>query len=111
MIFICQSIDSILFLPLGWINLTSNYVACEQNTPVCMYDWGVLSKYTYNNTVRDSVPRAGAYLHSFITSLVREGARLDRIHCVGHSLGAHICGLAGKFFGPRRLGNITGKVV
>lgn len=100
----------ILFLSKGWIGETANDVACAVNTAVCSYDWSELSTYAYAIVVKDSMPLATTHLASFIGNLTLNGVVLSKIHCCGHSLGAHLCGFVGKRFGPRQLGNITGRL-
>lgn len=40
----------------------------------------------------------GEYVSYFLYDLVRLGVNVESIHLIGHSLGAHICGYAGKSF-------------
>ena len=48
----------------------------------------------------------GMEISHIMANLVQNGgASLDKMWCVGHSLGAHICGRAGK---EQKYGHITG---
>ena len=42
--------------------------------------------------------------------IVRNNLTLSLTYCVGHSLGAHVCGFAGKALGGK-MGRITGNYI
>lgn len=48
-------------------------------------------------------------LSRFTDWLVKEGANLDDIHYIGHSLGAHVAGKAGRLLQTGKISYITGK--
>lgn len=68
-------------------------------------DWGVASHGSYAQ-VAAMVSGMGSFLSNFIMKLIDLGADRMSIHVIGHSLGAHLAGFAGKRIRPR-LGRIT----
>ena len=55
--------------------------------------------------------KIGRFLGAFVNFLVANGVNQTDVHLVGHSLGGHIAGFAGKYMKSRGtpLGRITGK--
>ncbi|KAF6202054.1 hypothetical protein GE061_004451 [Apolygus lucorum] len=61
--------------------------------------WGKLAKTLLYDEAARKVLGVGGCLADFINFLVTEGnIPKNSIHLVGHSLGAHVCGFAGKIF-------------
>lgn len=57
-----------------------------------------------------AVAPVGRYTGQMLDRLVSEvGVSTDSFHLVGHSLGAHICGVAGETFSSGNLSRISGK--
>lgn len=78
-----------------------------ENTNVCAVDWNPLTLFNYP-TAEKNTQIAGAYLGLFIQFLEKNGADVAKMIAAGHSLGAHVAGLAGKFIGAGRLDMIIG---
>ncbi|XP_076678593.1 phospholipase A1-like isoform X2 [Andrena cerasifolii] len=85
----------------------------KEDVNVCSVDWrdgacstglSLTDLVSYESAVRN-VPTVGEYLAKFIVKLVREyGAVVPRLKVIGHSLGAHVAGFAGKYV-KKILGN------
>lgn len=60
-------------------------------------DWGKLSRCSYPYATDFFVPKIGYYLHRALSEMLK--LNLRTVNCVGHSLGAHICGYAGAASG------------
>ncbi|KAI4461598.1 lipase [Holotrichia oblita] len=79
---------------------------------VIIVDWGTASSPPYTQAVAN-IRLAGtvtAHLIENISPAKRNGI-LEGVHCIGHSLGAHLCGYAGYTLQKRfnlTLGRITG---
>ncbi|XP_022917739.1 lipoprotein lipase-like [Onthophagus taurus] len=80
-------------------------------TNVIGVDWGTHANGLYSSAVKASQPvgeiigKLVLYLHNTY------GVPLSQIHLIGHSLGAHISGFAGKYVlatSGKRIGRITG---
>ncbi|KAJ8704796.1 hypothetical protein PYW08_012116 [Mythimna loreyi] len=96
-----------VFLVHGWRNtpvsdfnvyLVHAYLAAE-DVNLIMVDWSIGAGVEYivalNNTIR-----SGEHVARFITWLnSASGAKLDRYHVIGHSLGAHQAGIIGRHLG------------
>lgn len=64
---------------------------------VFVVDWSPIAGKTYNSAHK-SVVRVGNYIAEFVRELKRiYGLKIDKVKFVGHSLGAHVAGNAGKF--------------
>nr|CAD7440445.1 unnamed protein product [Timema bartmani] len=76
---------------------------------VIALDWSQLCPSPwYQVAVTNSVD-AGKYLGSFIDLLVgRKMTRLQDVHIIGHSLGAHVAGIAGASVQSGKVGRVTG---
>lgn len=74
-----------------------------------MVDWG-RGAITHNYiTARNLVPTVGQFVGRFIRYLQTFGElRLSTTTIIGHSLGAHVAGIAGKFLKPDRIASIVG---
>ncbi|XP_024936070.1 phospholipase A1-like [Cephus cinctus] len=98
----------------GWVN-SKNSDACtmvkdaylangEYN--VIVVDWSKISKNPYLYA-SNRVKTVGTYLGELLDFLARQGAKLSEAVLVGHSLGAHIVGLAG-YYSSNQIGHIVG---
>ena len=74
---------------------------------VIVVDWSRISLGEYILASKQ-VKKIGRYVGSMIDFLETKGMDLSRTTLVGHSLGAHIMGLAG-YFAKRTVNYIVGK--
>lgn len=71
-------------------------------------DWSVLCHVEYISAMK-GVEIAGVALAEFVEWLVSLGVSIDKVHLIGHSLGAHVAGVAGSKILNGKIGRITGK--
>ncbi|CAG2069282.1 unnamed protein product, partial [Timema podura] len=75
---------------------------------VIVTDWSGPASGLYS-TSRRAVKNVGEYVAQFIDFLVLfGGVNPSKIHLVGHSLGAHVAGVAGNRVNHGRIAKITG---
>lgn len=75
---------------------------------VFMLDWGTLCQPPcYVAAVHNLRPVARCVADA-LSALRRAGLRTDNLTCVGHSLGAHLCGIIANYL-TFRLNRIIGK--
>lgn len=93
-----------LFIVHGWNNCNEsevNYkikesILAHDDINVFVVDWSPMAGKNYISA-RGSVVRVGQYLAGFIMELKEKyGLKLSTVKFVGYSLGAHVCGNAGK---------------
>ncbi|KXJ70725.1 hypothetical protein RP20_CCG022310 [Aedes albopictus] len=60
----------------------------------CAVDWSRLALVEYNLAAKNT-PKVGRYLAKFVKFLLKQGLTMDQVTLVGHSMGAHISGIAG----------------
>ncbi|XP_017777589.1 PREDICTED: phospholipase A1 member A-like [Nicrophorus vespilloides] len=70
-------------------------------------DWSVLCEFEYFSAMKGA-QLAGEALNNFINFIARAGVNLEDVHVIGHSLGAHVAGIAGDGIKNGKLGRITG---
>lgn len=78
-----------------------------EDANVIAVNWEYVAKgplYNYLSVV-DKVGKFGSAIGNFIKSV---NMNYMNVHCIGHSLGAHVCGFAGKTV---KLGRISGKII
>lgn len=86
-----DSIDS------SWYAPTKTEYIKRGKTNVIAVDWSEHANGLYSAAV-DSVEEVGAYIALFVLDLHESyGIPLSKFHLIGHSLGAHIAGFAGKY--------------
>lgn len=71
-------------------------------------DWSALCKFEYFTAIKGAQLAANA-LTNFIEFLNRVGVQYESIHLIGHSLGAHVAGMASDVLKNGRIARITGK--
>lgn len=77
---------------------------------VITVDWGAVAESINYNLARLGVAPVGEYTGQLVDFLVdMVGVSADDIHLVGHSLGAHVCGVTGESVTFGQLSRITGK--
>jgi Lipase len=78
---------------------------------VIAVDWQKGAQNPFYDQARANTKPVGEYLATLLGFLVQSiGAKLEDIHCMGHSLGAHVCGYNGKALNGA-LGRITGALL
>lgn len=77
-----------------------------EDSNVIVVDWSRLAALIYFTAVTHTLP-VGTYLGQFLSILENNSVDLRNVHLIGHSLGAHISGIAGAHVGGR-IGRITG---
>ncbi|XP_064606981.1 pancreatic triacylglycerol lipase-like [Liolophura sinensis] len=74
---------------------------------VILVDWGNGAAFPNYPQAVANVRMVGAQLYLLIKKLVKAGTTLHNVHCIGHSLGAHMCGHTGTLL-EGKLRRITG---
>ncbi|XP_026466402.1 phospholipase A1-like [Ctenocephalides felis] len=78
---------------------------------VIVVDWKYGASYNYF-AARGHAATAGKHLGNFLNFLVKEiNLRLKTVHLIGHSLGAHVMGFAGKTIRKENKGQKVGQIV
>lgn len=73
-------------------------------------DWSAISGNVFYPIPMMKTSELGKYYGDYLNYLVDElGVKPEDIHLVGHSLGAHISGFAGREVKSGKIGRITGK--
>jgi pimeloyl-ACP methyl ester carboxylesterase len=85
----------------------AEYLAID-NYNVILVDWSSVASNIIYPTVRRQTDTIGELVSQFLNYLQtsRDGL-YSTMHCIGHSLGAHICNEAAKFVGRVNLGRVT----
>lgn len=87
---------SLLKKKIGWVAYTAKAVANKLGCTSCYVDWSKLSKSAYTTTVNKNLYTLVDFMYRFLEKLDANGGALNETDCIGHSLGAHACGLIGK---------------
>lgn len=74
-----------------------------------MVDWNRAANVNYISASYN-VAEVGHHLTMFLNFLIREGVSVNDVHMIGHSLGAHVVGIAGAFVENGPIHTITGKL-
>lgn len=75
---------------------------------IIVVDWGVAANVNYI-LASYNVAMVGRLLTEFLNFLISMGVSMDDVHLIGHSLGAHVVGIAGAFVKEGPIDTITGK--
>lgn len=80
----------------------------EDDVNVIVVDWkkGANSLYT---SASKNVHKVGPYIAELVDWLIEYGTPAKSFHLMGHSLGAHIMGVAGRSLTKGTIPYITGK--
>ena len=70
-------------------------------------DWGTAANVNYI-LASYNVAMVGRVLTEFLNFLISEGVSMDDVHLIGHSLGAHVVGIAGAYVKRGPIDTITG---
>lgn len=73
---------------------------------IIVIDWSKGSNTIYTSAVGNAV-KCGEYLANILTWFEKQGVSYKDMHLLGHSLGAHIVGIAGRTM-SKKLPIITG---
>lgn len=92
------------------MNIKNAYSKARDDINIIAIDWsGYAMDYYYMSVVSKKIRAAGRKIAQFLNSLHRRyNISGDQIHLIGHSLGAHVMGIAG-FESEIEIGRITGK--
>lgn len=78
-----------------WMNNTINTYVENAQSNVCGVDWSRLALTEYS-LAANNTRIVAKHLVNFINTLRNHGLTLDRVTLIGHSMGAHIAGMAGQ---------------
>ncbi|GJQ71683.1 hypothetical protein Trydic_g11378 [Trypoxylus dichotomus] len=87
------------------LDLTEAYLN-RGNYNVILVDWDRMATIYTNTLVQ--INDIAQVIATFVEKLIREGADPKQVHLIGHSLGAHIMGVAGRFMHKLQIGRATG---
>ena len=88
--------------------MKDNILGQIDSNVICV-DWSKLAASLDYISVLPNVPLTGQMIAHFINRLINAtNVSLNDIQCIGHSLGAHVCGFVGKAFSSNKISKITG---
>ncbi|XP_059473839.1 lipase member I-like isoform X2 [Neocloeon triangulifer] len=89
-----------------WIIGVKNALLERFDCNVVSVDWSVAAQGPLYNEARANAAATGEHVGAMYAYLDGLGQGVDGVHCVGFSLGAHVCGFSGKAVGGA-LGRVT----
>lgn len=107
---------NVKFIIHGWmsnsnteaiLNIKNAYLSIGDYN-IFTVNWEKIAKNNYYFTSAEQTKDVGGAIAKMIDGLVSRGGDLSRIHIIGHSLGAHVAGSAGKQVKSGKVGRITG---
>ncbi|GJQ71315.1 hypothetical protein Trydic_g11051 [Trypoxylus dichotomus] len=95
-----------------WIQKMKDELLIKENCNIIIVDWGTASSPPYTQAVAN-IRLAGTVTAHLIENIspFKSNGILEKVHCIGHSLGAHLCGYVGytlQIYFNLKLGRITG---
>ena len=98
-------IDRILIRYKSLFHFTAYLNVSDIN--IIVVDWGTAANVNYI-LASYNVAMVGRVLTEFLNFLISEGVSMDDVHLIGHSLGAHVVGIAGAYVKRGPIDTITG---
>lgn len=77
---------------------------------IIVVDWGNAANVNYI-LASYNVAMVGRVLTEFLNFLIGEGVSMNNVHLIGHSLGAHVVGIAGAYIKKGPIDTITGNFI
>jgi Lipase len=68
----------------------------EEDCNMILVDWSGPGSGPLYNVAKANAEPTGRYIWEMYSYLHSHGLRWQDMHCIGHSLGAHVCGFSGK---------------
>ncbi|KAK9507393.1 hypothetical protein O3M35_007258 [Rhynocoris fuscipes] len=90
------------------IQSIKNGILGQMEANVFAVDWSKIAIDIFYHIIAQEVPNVGEYIGKFMNFLIENGDSASNIHAIGHSLGAHAAGFAGKTVGSGKLKRISG---
>lgn len=79
----------VIFLS-AWMNEMLRLESSTFDRNAIALDWGKLSRCSYQYATDFFIPEIGYWLYKALNNVLK--LDLHSVNCVGHSLGAHVCG-------------------
>lgn len=104
------------FMVHGWISsekaissqvIKNNFLEVK-DCNVILVDWKTIAGNLIYPIPMMETRNVGRHIAKFVDYLIDNGARLEDIHLIGHSLGAHVVGVAGSLVESGKISRITG---
>ncbi|XP_026319732.1 pancreatic lipase-related protein 2-like isoform X2 [Hyposmocoma kahamanoa] len=96
--------NKVKILTHGWLN--HGYSPMPESIKEVV-DWGTAANVNYI-LASYNVAMVGRLLTQFLNFLIEMGVSMDDVHLIGHSLGAHVVGIAGAYVKKGPIDTITG---
>lgn len=93
----------------SWQNGMKDTLLNRGDMNVVVIDWGVCARLLNYNKAASNTRTVGAQTAQVFTNLINStGGSATRMWCMGHSLGAHVCGHTGMHMKIAQLDRVTG---
>ncbi|XP_046903682.1 phospholipase A1 member A isoform X1 [Hypomesus transpacificus] len=90
----------------SWVSVLARALLGVQDVNVVVVDWVYGASFAYNLVV-ENYKEVAVRISVLINQLQNHGCKLESLHFIGVSLGAHVAGFVGTLF-EGKLGRITG---
>ncbi|EAT47856.1 AAEL001064-PA [Aedes aegypti] len=90
-----------------WVQKTAHEMLKIRDSTICLVDWSYRARYNYRQAALEHTPFVADLITRFVRYSSEVGVPLEKVTFIGHNLGAHISGQAGKNLGGR-VGEIYG---
>lgn len=106
------------FITHGWISngnssscieIKNNYLKYYDYN-VIIVDWSPIAQTPFYPAPMYETNDVAKYYAKFVNFLISKGLDTNKLHLIGHSLGAHISGFVGEIIGNQTIARITGNL-